>query len=93
VIGLRYKFKRQKDNSMGHKIVEAVIENGQLKYIDKKLPAGRIKVHLIYDAIEESLPTSEVTKIIKESSGIYKDIDAQNESKKLRGEWERNAHN
>jgi len=34
-----------------------------------------------------------VTKIIKESSGIYKDIDAQNESKKLRGEWERNAHN
>lgn len=78
---------------MGHKIVEAVIENGQLKYIDKKLPAGRIKVHLVYDAIYETLPTSEVAKIVKETSGIYKDIDAQYESKKLRGAWERNARN
>ena len=78
---------------MGHKIVEAVIENGQLKYIDKKLPAGRIKVHLVYDAIDETLPTSEVARIVKETSGIYKDIDAQDESKKLREEWERNARN
>lgn len=76
---------------MGHKIIEAVIENGQLKYLDKKLPDGQIKVHLVYDAIDETLPTDVIAKIVKETSGIYKDIDAQDESKKLREEWGRNA--
>ena len=34
---------------MAHVIAEAIIENGQLRYIDKKLPNGRIKAHIIYD--------------------------------------------
>jgi len=77
---------------MGHKIAEAVIENGQLKYVDKKLPAGRLKVHLIYDAAESNLPHDEVARIVRETSGLYKDIDVEAESGRLRGEWERNVH-
>jgi len=76
---------------MGHKIIEAIIENGQLKHVNEKLPAGRIKVHLIYDVAEGNILESEAKKIVKESSGIYKDIDVETESKKLRMNWERNA--
>lgn len=76
---------------MGHKITEAIIENGQLKYIEKTLPAGRIKVHIIYDAIEETLPETEMARIVRESSGLYANIDVDAESKKLRENWERNA--
>ncbi len=76
---------------MGHKIVEAIIEDGQLTYVNKKLPNGRLKVHLIYDPIEEPLAGPEITKIIKETSGIYSDIDVDAETKKLRVSWERNA--
>ena len=78
---------------MGHKIIEAVIENGQIKYVDKKLPPGRIKVHLIYDTGEETVPESELVKIVKETSGIYKDIDSDAEAEKIRAGWERNVHN
>lgn len=78
---------------MGHKIAEAIIENGQIKYINKKLPCGKIKVHLIYDDTEETPPNSEVSRIVKETSGIYKDIDVEDESRKLRTNWERNIHN
>ena len=78
---------------MGHKIVEAIIENGQIKHVNKKLPRGKIKVHLIYDATEVTLPEAEVTKIVKETSGIYKDINVKTESRKLRAGWERNVHN
>ncbi len=77
---------------MGHKIAEAVVENGQLKYIDRKLPSGRLKVHLIYDALESPLSRNEVTGIVRETSGLYKDIDAEAESGKLRGEWDRNVY-
>lgn len=77
---------------MGHKIAEAVVENGQLKYIDRKLPPGRLKVHLIYDAMESPLSRNEVAMIVRETSGLYKDIDAEAESRKLRSEWERNVH-
>ena len=76
---------------MGHKITEAIIENGQLKYIEKTLPAGRIKVHIIYDAIEETLPETEIARIVRESSGLYANIDVDAESRKLRESWERNA--
>jgi hypothetical protein len=31
---------------MGRKIVEAIIEDGQLKHVEGKLPPGEIKVHL-----------------------------------------------
>lgn len=78
---------------MGHKIIEAIIENGQLKYIDKQLPSGRIKVHIIYDIAEETLPETEVSKIVRETSGIYKTIDVEAESKKLRASWERDVRN
>ncbi len=76
---------------MGHKIAEAIIENGQLKYIEKTLPAGRIKVHIIYDAIEETLPETELARIVRESSGLYTNIDVDAESRKLRESWERNV--
>ena len=41
---------------MGHKIAEAVVEDGQLKHIDRKLPPGKLKVHLIYDTMEVLFP-------------------------------------
>ncbi len=75
---------------MGHKIVEAIIEDGQIKHVDKKLPAGRIKVHLVYDAAEEVFQEVEGMRIVAQTSGIYKDIDGEAESRKLRASWERN---
>lgn len=74
------------------KVVEAVIEDGQLKHVDKKLPDGKIRVLLIYDVDEENLPKSEVLRIVRETSGIYKNIDGETESKILRESWERNVH-
>lgn len=77
---------------MGHEIAEAIIENGRLKYVNKKLPGGRIKVHLIYDAVERTPAKTEATRIVRETSGIYKDIDIEAESRKLRRSWEREEH-
>ena len=77
---------------MGHKIVEAIIEDGQLKHVDKKLPRERMKVHIIYDTNEETPPEHEILRVVKETSGIYKEIDEKTESKKLRESWERNVH-
>ena len=80
---------------MGHKIVEAIIENGQIKYVNNKLPVGKIKVHLIYDCDNEEAyyPKAEVEKIVRETSGIYRDINVEAESKKLRESWERDVDN
>jgi hypothetical protein len=77
--------------SMGHKITEAIIENGQIKHVTHKLPRGKLKVHLIYDAVEEMTEEIEVKKMVEETSGIYKDIDPGAESRKLRMNWERSA--
>lgn len=74
---------------MGRKIVEAVIEDGQLKHVEGKLPPGKIKVHLIYD-MEEPSDGTEIIKILGETSGIYSDIDAEREARNLRQDWERN---
>lgn len=74
---------------MAHKIAEAIIENMQLRYIDKKLPDGKIKVHIIYDTEEENITDDELLKIVKETSGIYKKINVEKEAKKLRQDWER----
>src|SRR3989337_2327882 len=63
-----------KEVHMGHKIAEAIIENGQLQYIEKALPAGRLKVHIIYDAVEETLPEPEMARIVREASGLYTNI-------------------
>lgn len=78
---------------MGHKIAEAIIENNQITYVDKKLPVGRIKVHLIYDIEEEPTSEREVTSIIQETAGIYKNINVRDESHKLREEWNRDIEN
>ena len=78
---------------MGHKIAEAIIENGQIKYVNQKLPVGNIKVHLIYDAAEEPAPEIEVANMVRETAGIYKEIDVEAESIKLRTGWERGVRN
>lgn len=75
---------------MGHQIIEAILEDGQIKSTNKKLPRGKMKVHLIYDT-EEASKEVDVAKIVAETSGIYKDIDVEAESKKLRLGWERNV--
>ncbi len=78
---------------MRHKIIEAIIENGQLKLVNKKLPRERMKVHIVYDILEETPPSeNEVLRIVRETSGIYKGIDEKTESKKLRKSWEQNVH-
>jgi hypothetical protein len=74
---------------MGHKVVEAIIENGKLTHIDKDLPKGKIKVHIIYDV--EEAGSVDAAALVKETAGIYKDIDAGSEAKKMRAEWDRHA--
>ena len=76
---------------MGHKIAEAIIENGVLKYVNKKLPLGKINVHIVYDEGKEVLQENEAQKIVKETSAIYKHIDVKVETRKLRNSWERNV--
>ena len=76
---------------MGHQIIEAIIEDGHIRSVNKKLPNGKIKVHLIYDT-EEIHEKIDMSKIIAETSGIYKNMDAETESKKLRLDWERNVN-
>lgn len=71
---------------MGHKIAEAIIENGKINYVDRKLPRGRVKVHIIYDDVEERATEQEVSKVVAETFGIYKNMgfDAAIESKKIK---------
>ena len=76
---------------MGHEIIEAIIEDGHIKSVNKKLPQGKMKVHLIYDS-EETCKEIDKAKIIAETSGIYKDIDAEAEAKKIRRDWDRNVN-
>jgi hypothetical protein len=76
---------------MAHKIAEAILENGQIKHVNKKLPGGRMKVHLIYDVVGQRFSAVEISKRVEGTSGIYKDVDVERESKKLRAEWERDV--
>ncbi|MGA1864223.1 MAG: hypothetical protein ACMUHX_04100 [bacterium] len=76
---------------MGHEIAEAIIEDGQLKYISKQLPKGRIKVHVIYDVAEGIKDTKDILQIVKESAGLYRDIDPESESRELRRSWDRDV--
>jgi hypothetical protein len=55
---------------MGHKIVEAVIEDGHLKNVTGELPPGKIKVRLVYD-LEEPPAGNETRQILAETSGLY----------------------
>lgn len=77
---------------MAHKIAEAVIENRQLKYIGRNLPSGKLKVHIVYDEKENNVSKSEASKIVRDTYGMYKDVDVIVESKKLRADWERRTH-
>ena len=74
---------------MGHRIVDAIIEDGQLKYVGEKLPAGRLNVHLIYDTNQESGVKQKAMDIVKRTAGIYPEIDAVREAKMLRRSWDR----
>jgi hypothetical protein len=74
---------------MGQKIVEAIIEDGRLKHVEGKLPPGKLKVHLVYD-LEETPDGNEVRQILRETSGIYRSMDAEKEARSLREDWERN---
>jgi hypothetical protein len=73
---------------MGQKIIEAIIEDGRLKQVEGELPAGRIKVHLVYE-LEEPPIGNELAQILAETSGIYRRMDAEKESRSLRKDWER----
>ena len=53
------------------------------------MPPGEIKVHLIYDS-EEPSDATQIMNILRETSGIYKEIDAENQARKLRQDWDRN---
>ena len=74
---------------MGHRIVDAIIENGQLKYVSEKLPAGRLEVHLIYDMGQKRAAKRRAMEIVKRTAGIYRGIDAAVEARRLRRSWER----
>ena len=77
-------------NMMGHQIAEAIIENGRLINVNKKLPTGKIKVHLIYDEDADSAEI-DLSNLIGETSGIYPEINAKKESIQLREEWHRHV--
>jgi hypothetical protein len=77
------------EEQMGHRIVNAIIEDGQLKYVGEKLPAGRLEVHLVYDTIQEHIAKRKAKDIVKRSAGIYRGMDAAAESRRLRRSWER----
>ncbi|MDO9566774.1 MAG: hypothetical protein Q7J15_08550 [Candidatus Desulfaltia sp.] len=76
---------------MGHRIAEAIIENGRITYSDHKLPSGKLKVHLVYDTSDASIETERALSLLKETAGIYKGIKADEEARTLRSEWDRNV--
>jgi hypothetical protein len=85
---------QERRTAMSHIIAKAIIENGQLTYVDKELPHGKIKAHIIYDSTERKpILKNNFVRLLQETSGIYKNIDPKIESRVLREEWERNAEN
>ena len=79
--------------SMRHEIAEAIIENGQIKHKNKRLPRKKMKVHLICDLTEKSHTKKGIARIVKTTSGIYRNVDVAAESRRLRKSWERNVYN
>ena len=74
---------------MGQQIIEAILENGQIIHVSKKLPRGKLKVKLVYDS--KKIPNRDnLEEAITETSGIYKDITVDVESRALRSGWDRN---
>lgn len=76
---------------MGHIIAEAIIEDGRITFSDHKLPQGKFKVQLVYDAKDISNKTGLTLSLVKATAGIYKDIKAAEEARALRSEWDRNV--
>ncbi len=76
---------------MTHKIAKALIENGQIKYINKKLSPGRIMAHIIYDELNQINQKKKAQEIVYLTAGIYKKIEPEVESCLLRENWERNV--
>ena len=74
---------------MGHRIVDAIIEDGQLKYVGEELPPGRLEVHLIYDTDRERTAKRKALDIVRRTAGMYRGIDAASEARRLRRSWER----
>jgi hypothetical protein len=74
---------------MGQLVIEAILENGQIKSVSRKLPPGKLKVHLIYDKKDIS-NNIDLAEAIAGTSGIYKSVNVEEESRKLRAGWERN---
>ena len=56
---------------MEHEIAEAIMENGQIKDINKRPPRKRMKVRLIDDLTENSLTKKGNARIMKATSGGY----------------------
>lgn len=77
---------------MGHKMVQAIIENGRLKNVGHKLPPGKLKVKIFYEAVGDDLGEDYVTQVVRDTFGIYKGVNSRAESKRLRESWERNAN-
>ena len=75
---------------MGHKVAEAILDNGKLTQVSVDLPKGKIKVHIIYD-VEEGKAAVDTLALVRETAGIYKNVDAGNEANKMRAEWDRHA--
>jgi hypothetical protein len=65
---------------MARRTANAVIEDGEIKSIDRALPAGRLNVRLVYDVPDESPLGQEMARIIERTSGIYEDTDWKAES-------------
>jgi hypothetical protein len=77
---------------VGHKVAEAIIENGKITYVDTELPKGKITVRIIYDTDERNAETDVMT-LVRETAGLYKNIDADREASTLRNDWDRNGRN
>jgi hypothetical protein len=79
----------RQETEMGHRIIDAIIEDGQLKYVGEKLPSGRVKVHLIYDIARDRVSKRKALEMIRRTAGIYRGIDAAAEARRLRRSWDR----
>ena len=77
---------------MGHHILEAILEEGQIKRVSKKLPRGKLKVRIIYETAEKKNSINKKKQIIKDTSGIYPNINVDDEAKAIRKNWERDVH-
>jgi hypothetical protein len=70
-------------------IIEAILEDGQIKSVSGKLPHGKLKVHLVYNK-KDVTNSTDLASVLAETSGIYKNVNVEEESRILRAGWDRN---